>query len=268
MQTDSSEQTPFDDGALYDIVAGGDGFDYGFDFYVGLAKAAGGPVLDIACGTGRILLPCLQAGVDIDGLDLFEGMLTQLRKKAAARGLCPQLYQGDMASFQVGRRYALLMIPFNAFVHNLTTDDQIKSLVCCREHLQPGGLLAFDTSFPGSAWIMSPQNTRVLEGETTHPVTGLPVRSYDKRSFDRVEQLQHSVNEWEFLDAAGNVTATHRSRHSTRWIYKGEMALLLRVAGFEGWEILGGFDGRPLLHETDAMIVKAWNGAETGDLRT
>src|SRR5437773_1548315 len=125
VQTGPHESTPFDDGALYDVVAG-DGFDYGLDFYAGLAKAAAGPVLDIACGTGRILLPCLQAGVDIDGLDLFEGMLTQLRKKAAARGLRPRLYHGDMASFRLGRRYALIMIPFNAFVHNLTTDDQIK----------------------------------------------------------------------------------------------------------------------------------------------
>jgi SAM-dependent methyltransferase len=258
------EGTPFDDGALYDVWLG-DQFDYGRDFYVGLARAAQGPVLDIACGTGRILLPCLQAGVDIDGLDLFEGMLAQLRKKAAARGLRPQLYQGDMASFRLGRRYALIMIPFNAFVHNLTTDDQIKSLVCCREHLQPGGLLAFDTAFPGAAWITAPQNTRVLEGEMTHPETGLPVRMYDTRSFDRVEQLQYSINEMEFLDAAGNVTATHRSKHTARWIYKGEMALLLRVAGFEKWEILGGFDGRPLLQETDAMIVKAWNGTRQGE---
>src|SRR5262249_22033853 len=142
------------------------------------------------------------------------------------------------------------------------TDAQIQSLVCCREHLRPGGLLAFDTSFPGTAWIAAPQNTRVLEGETPHPETGLPVRCYDTRSFDRVEQLQHSCNQWGFLDAGGNVPATHRSRHTTRWIYKGEMALLLRLAGFARYSILGGFDGRPLLHETDAMIVKAWNGSQ------
>jgi hypothetical protein len=54
----------FDDGDAYDRVLGGKDITYGLDFYVGLARAANGPVLDVACGTGRILLPCLQAGVD------------------------------------------------------------------------------------------------------------------------------------------------------------------------------------------------------------
>jgi len=65
-------------------------------------------------------------------------------------------------------------------------------------------------------------------------------------------------NEIELLDATGKVIATHPSKTIIRWIYKAEMELLLRVAGSARWSILGGFDGRPLLHETDAMIVQAW----------
>jgi SAM-dependent methyltransferase len=257
MPTEPREPSPYDDGALWDVVA--DDLDYGLDFYVGLARAAGGPVLDIACGTGRILLPCREAGVDIDGLDRSEGMLNQLRNKAAARGWRPPLYQADMASFQLARRYALIMIPFDTFVHNLTPDAQVNCLVGCRAHLQPGGLLAVDTFIPDPAWIAARHNRRVREGRTTHPGTGLPIRGYYTRSFDRGEQLLHSVNEWELLDAAGNVTATHRSRHTTRWIYPHEMERLLQVAGYERWEILGGFDGRPLRPEAVTMIVKAWN---------
>ena len=60
---------------------------YGLDFYVDLALKANGPVLDIACGTGRIPLPCMQVGVDIEGLDLFEPMLKRLRANAACFGL-------------------------------------------------------------------------------------------------------------------------------------------------------------------------------------
>ena len=250
--------TPFDDGALYDILF--DGFDYGLAFYLGLARSAGGPVLDVACGTGRVLLPCLQAGIDVEGLDLAAGMLAVLRKKAEALGFRPRVYEADMASLQLGRRYALIMIPFNAFVHNLTTDHQVATLSRCREHLEPGGLLAFDAFFPGVAVITAPEDTRALELETTHPETGLPVRLFDTRSFDRVRQLQHSEIDIEMLDAAGNVVSTHRSRTTTRWIYKFEMELLLRTAGFGRWEIFGGFDRRPLARETDAMIVQAWNG--------
>jgi SAM-dependent methyltransferase len=251
-----SEPTPFDDGALYDAILGN--LEYGNDFYLGLARAARGPVLDVACGTGRILLPCLQADVDVDGLDLFPGMIAQLQSKAAALGLRPNVFEADMRSFRLTRRYALIMIPFNAFVHCLTTDEQIAALVCCREHLLPGGMLVFDTFFPGGSIIVATDNTRVLELETTHPETGCPLRVFDIRSFDRVAQIQNSLMEIEVLDAAGNVTTTHRSRTAIRWIFKGEMELLLRVAGFDRWKITGGFDGRPLEKETDLMIVQAF----------
>ena len=74
----SSLPSIFDDGDMYDVML--KDIPYGLDFYVALAREANGPVLDIACGTGRILLPCLQAGVDIEGLDLFESMLKTLRE--------------------------------------------------------------------------------------------------------------------------------------------------------------------------------------------
>ena len=253
------DATPFDDGALYDLLCGN--LDLGIDFYLGLARAARGPVLDVACGTGRIMLPCLKAGLDVDGVDLFPSMLTRLREKAAAMGFNPTLHQADMASFRLPRRYALIMIPFNAFVHNLTTDDQLATLRTCRDHLQPGGLLAFDTAFPGPHWIGAPSGQRVLEGEIPHPETGFPVRMWDTRTFDRVKQLQHSYNEVEMLDGKGRVVSVRPSKTTIRWIYKSEMELLLRLAGFVRWSILGGFDGRPLVNETDDMIVQAWTGS-------
>jgi SAM-dependent methyltransferase len=232
---------------------------YGLDFYVGLARAAKGPVLDVACGTGRILLPLLQTGVDIEGVDLFEPMLRTLRAKAAALGLSPRLHQADMSNFAVPRRFALVMIPFNAFIHNMTQAAQIRCLELCREHLLPGGMLAFDTFFPSVEIIGVPEKTRVLEGEIPHPDTGLPMRMYDTRTFDRVAQEQHSLNELELLAADGSIAKVYRSQCSARYIYKQEMELLLRVAGFARWEIAGDFDRRPLARETDAMIVMAWN---------
>ena len=247
----------FEDGDVYDLVL--KDIPYGLDFYVALAREANGPVLDIACGTGRILLPCLQAGVDIEGMDLFEPMLKTLRAKAAALNLSPQLHQSDMSDFSLPRRFAVIMIPFNAIIHNMTQETQIRCLQLCREHLLPGGILAFDTFFPSLEIVGAPENTRVLEGEFPHPDTGLPMRMYDTRTFDRVAQVQHSQNEIELLDAAGSVKTVYRSQVSSRYIYKHEMELLLRVAGFPRSEIYGDFDRRPLARESDAMIVSAWN---------
>jgi SAM-dependent methyltransferase len=256
---EASAATPFDDGELYDILAGD--LDYGLDFYIDLAKRAGGPVLDIGCGTGRVLLPCLQAGVDIDGLDLFEPMLARLRESATKLGLSPRLYRADMSDFQLPRRYALIMIPFNAFTHNLTQESQIRCLECCREHLRPGGTLVFDGAFPGLHWIGAQQDCRVLEGERADPRTGRTLRVFDTRTFDRVRQLQHSITEVESVGTDGIVELLQRSEFDMRWVYKEEMALLLRHTGYARWEITGDFGGRALIQETDGMVVRAWAGS-------
>jgi 2-polyprenyl-3-methyl-5-hydroxy-6-metoxy-1,4-benzoquinol methylase len=246
----------FDDGDLYDLMLSG--IQYGFDFYFDLARAANGPVLDIACGTGRILLPCLQAGVDIEGIDFFEGMLKTLRTKAAALGLSPRVHRADMSDFTLPRRFALIMIPFNAIIHNMTQDAQIRCLRLCHEHLLPGGMLAYDTFFPAASTVEVAPGTRVLEGEMPHPETGLTMRMYDSRTFDRVAQTQHSINDLELLNADGSIAKVYRTECSSRYMYKHETELLLRVAGFARWEICGDFDRRPLTRDTDAQIVMAW----------
>src|SRR5262245_28316523 len=127
--------TPFSDGELYDLIF--ENLDQGLTFYTDLARAAKGPVLDLCCGTGRVLLPCLKEGIDIEGVDLFAPMLTRLRDKARAAGFNPTLHEANMTNFRLQRRFALIMIPNNAIVHNLTTEDQVATLRTCREHLLP-----------------------------------------------------------------------------------------------------------------------------------
>jgi hypothetical protein len=82
---------------------------------------------------------------------------------------------------------------------------------------------------------------------------------YDTRTFDRVAQEQHSFYEIELLAADGGVEAVHRSQTTSRYVYKQEMELLLRVAGFARWEIHSDFDRNPLTRENQGMIVMAWN---------
>ena len=202
-QPANSLPSVFEDGDAYDLVLRD--IPYGLDFYVALAREANGPVLDIACGTGRILLPCLQAGVDIEGLDLFEPMLKTLRAKAAALGLSPRLHQADMSDFSLPRRYALVMIPFNAFIHNMTQEAQIRCLQLCREHCCPAASWRSIRSF--RRWrLLARRRTRACwKGSCRIRRTGLPMRMYDTRSFDRVAQTQHSLNEIELLAADGSV---------------------------------------------------------------
>lgn len=248
--------SPYDDGEMYDVVFRD--FDMDREFFVQLAREAKGPVLEVACGTGRLLIPCLEAGADVDGIDLHPAMLQTLRRKAKALGLEPRVTEADMRDFTQPRRYELVTIPFNAFLHNLTIEDQLSTLTCCREHLEPGGRLVLHISFFGAATIATSGAGPVLEMETVHPVSGHTLRLYDGRTMNPVEQLQHSINEIHEIDAKGNTLAVHRTETWVRWIHKPELELLLRQSGFLRYEILGGFDGRKLESEEDQMVVFAW----------
>ena len=207
----------------------------------GARAEAKGPVLDIACGTGRVLLPVLQSGADAHGLDLFPPMLETARRKAAALGFAPSLHHGDMADFTLPRRYALIMITFNAFCHMLTTDDQLRCLGCIRRHLIPGGLLAFDGAFPGLAWIGARQDQENSRSRSSTPGPARRCVPTTSRSFDRVAQLQRSRNEVELDEADGTTHIIHRSEFLVRWTYKAEMELLLRSAGFRALRALWWF---------------------------
>ena len=249
--------SPFEDAAAYDALFGDFDFDRGY--YVALAREAGGPVLEVTCGTGRILIPCLEASVDIEGVDLYLPMLERLRAKAAARGLAARVHHADMRSFALSRRYALVIIPFNGFVHCLTTADQIACLTTCREHLAPGGRLVFNTIPPHAVSAPSVEGVPVLEHEACDPATGRLTRIFDSRTLDRVAQVQHSVMTIEELDDDGRVVASRASITKMRWTWKPEMDLLLRAAGFARWTFEGGFDHEPFTPGSRLMLVNAWS---------
>lgn len=253
---DTPHPTPFDDAALYDLLF--TGFDYGLDYYVAQARSAAGPVLDLCCGTGRVLLPLLQAGVDADGIDGSVAMLEAAKRKAQAAGFAPRLSVQDMRAFRTERQYALVVIPFNSFIHNLTVADQIATLRACREYLLPGGKLTFDLFFPGPDYRAQPQDEPELELEFTHADTGNRLQAYDLRTLDQVAQIQHSENEIRELSPTGEVLSSRRTQTTIRWIYKQEMELLLTLAGFSRWEITRAFDGEPLTGATEPMLVTAW----------
>jgi len=166
-----------------------------------------------------------------------------------------------MRGFHMPRRYACIMIPFNAFAHVLTSDDQIATMRACHEHLLPRGRLVFDVFSATTEMLAAPVTEPVLELETRNPATGLVVRLYDGRRLDVATQTQHSQIAIEELDAEANVAHTHRFVTVVRWTWPSEMDLLLRLAGFAEREITGGFDGRPVAEHPGSIVVSAWRDA-------
>lgn len=254
-------RSPYEDPELYDLLF--DGYRDDVDTYLAHARATGGPVLDLACGTGRLLLPMLEAGLDVEGLELEPEMLSVLTRKARERGLEPVVHSGDMRDLDLTRRYAMIVCAFNTLVHNLTPEDWIATLRGCRAHLAPGGSLLFDVQTMNPEALCDPDGVPVQEFDVKFPEEGLTLRVFDTRRKDLVAQVQRSRIEVQELDAADEVVDTHRFETSLRWVQKNELALMLGLAGFERWEIHGGFAGEPLAPDSLQMVVRAW-GEEAG----
>lgn len=241
---------------LYDVVYS----DFVADIapHVELLRGAGGPALEVGCGNGRLLIPVLEAGLPCDGLDDSETMLASLRKKLAAKGLTTNVVRADMRDFSLPHRYVLISIPFNSFLHNLTQADQLKTLRCCRHHLEIGGRLVLTVFHPSVAklleWDGVEKKLKQLPYGDGH------VTIWDRADDDRVEQIRRMTRRIEFTDARGEVTRREVLTFELRYVYKPEMDLLLHVAGFSRW------DARPLFREyNDAGSAAGDRGLREGD---
>jgi len=235
---------------------------------VALMKGAGGRVLELCCGNGRILLPALAAGVGADGLDRSLPMLADLRDAMAVRGLEAGVHAGDMRSFDLPERYALIVIAFNSFLHNLTQNDQLATLRRCRAHLAPGGRLAIVTFHPAAAKLEEwAAGEKLVKDIPNRPGPGR-VRVFDTTVDDRIEQVRSVARRIEFIDDAGSPTRTEHWTFRIRYVFKPEMELLLLTAGFGHWTIRpmeSGPDGRGAFvdraaREGDTLLWTAWNG--------
>lgn len=120
-------------------------------FYVALAHEAsskGQAVLELGCGTGRVTIPMAQAGADVTGLDSAPAMLDIARAKAERAGVEIEWVEGDMAGFEIGARFGLVVIPFRSFLHLTTDDEQKQCLASIHRHLLPDGRLALNFYMP------------------------------------------------------------------------------------------------------------------------
>ena len=140
---------------FYDSVYVGTQGD--LEFYLKQAKKTKGKVLEIACGTGRVLLCLLKNGVDIEGIDISPKMLDVLNRKAQVMGLAPTVWKADMQNFNAHKKYNLIIVPYRAFNHVESSEDQIKTLKNFKEHLKKGGKLIINFFYPNFT-VMAKRN--------------------------------------------------------------------------------------------------------------
>ena len=216
-------------------------------FYRQLAKESGGPVLELACGTGRVLLPIAALGIPCVGVDASPAMLGILRGKNPPPNL--ELVEATMETFDLGaRRFPLIICPFRAFQHLLTVDAQLAALANVRRHLAPGGAFAFDVFDPKLAWIAAPAGTERLDA--TFNVDGVETKRFASTRMDLATQIMEVTFRSEPAQKTDGNTVIR-----LRWFYRYEIEHLLARAGFTDLTIYGGYDRRPWRPEGETIIV-------------
>lgn len=216
-------------------------------FYRELAMESDGPVLEVGCGTGRIYLDLLRAGVDADGFDISEGMLQVLEEKAEEDDLDPFVWRADMRDFESPREYDLVIAPFRTFLHNITLRDQLASLRNFREALAPGGRLALNFFTPNFDYICANYGEPDA-WSFTHD--GNRYRVTDVTDFiDEVEQVVASTRR-----VTRGEEAVREATFELALISKRQFELLLEATDWSGWTVFGGFGGDEL-EETDQEMV-------------
>jgi len=228
--------------------------------FVDAALESGGPVLEIGCGTGRVLIPTAQAGIPITGLDLSDHMLDVCRDalKDEARDVQERvgLVQGDMRDFDLGKKFALVTTPFRPFQHLISTEDQIKCLENIHSHLLPGGSFILDIFNPSLAGITADNLGQEIgaEPEFTTP-EGIKVRRFNKTTQrDHFKQILDVELIYYLAHPDGR---EERIVHAfqMRYLFRYEAEHLLARCGFAVQELYGDYGKNPFGSKSPGELI-------------
>ncbi|MFH1688519.1 MAG: class I SAM-dependent methyltransferase [bacterium] len=236
------------------------------DFYADEARKSGGPVLEIGCGTGRILIPTARQGIEIVGLDFSVHMQRACREKLAEEPAAVrervQLVKGDMRDFDLKRQFALVTMPFRPFQHLISTNDQIACLQCVHRHLKPGGRLIFDLFFPNMEYL-SGDNLGQEQGD--EPEVEFPDgRKFLRRFRITRRDVHHQVQDVEIIyyityPDGRKETVTHG--FPMRYLWRFEVEHLLARCDLKLIDVYADFERTPFgTHKVGEMVVVAERG--------
>jgi SAM-dependent methyltransferase len=224
-------------------------------FYAELARRHGGPVLEYGIGNGRIALPIARHGVKVEGIDLSRPMLADLKGRLADEPAEVRKYlrahHGDMRSRRLGRRFPLVLCPFNAALHLYSREDVERFLARVREHLAPGGTFVCDLSMPMFEDLLRDPARAYKAPRFKYPTTGEVVKYVEHFDYDRARQVLFVSMEFEPVGRPADAWMTPLAH---RQFFPREWEALLHYNGFEVEKVEGDFHGGPLDRTSDVMV--------------
>ena len=230
------------------------------DFYRQFARRCGSPILELACGTGRVLVALARAGYTVTGLDLSPAMLALARQKLADNEASVRdrvrLVEADMRHFALDERYTLVFCAINSFMHLLTQADQVRALHCVQAHLQENGLLILDLFSPDLYLAIGGSGQVAYDGEFSDAVHGTKVHKFVVSWVDRARQIHHMTFLYDEVAPDGTVHRTTAAIRQ-RYLYRYEAELLLERCGFVTEHVYGTYDLDEYSNESFKMLIVA-----------
>ncbi len=199
-------------------------------FYVGLAQAADGPLVELAVGNGRVAIPVAQAtDRTVLGIDTSPGMLDHARDRAVEAGVTLDLREGDMRELELDEPAALIYCPFRALLHLPTWADRRRTFERVAASLRPGGRFAWN------AFAFDHNIAARLDGH------------------HQDEPVPHSLR-YDVPDNRIDIVLDGGGTSSLWWTTKNEWLGLVDVAGLAVEALYGGFDGQPQTAESREYV--------------
>jgi SAM-dependent methyltransferase len=233
-------------------------YDDDVDAIVHLAQEMDGPLLELGCGTGRLLAPLAATGLPITGVDISAPLLAQARTKLATveGGNGVTLVQMDLRELELPQRnFAFAFCTSNTLMHLADPAEQLELLERITAHLRPGGLLLIDLFNPDLARLLEVQGVMELADWWMRD-TGTKVLKWSIRTVDLAEQIQETVFIYEEIAPDGTTQRTH-CPFTLRFLWRNEAELMLRVAGLQLETVWGDFEGTPYGDGAEHLILLA-----------
>ncbi len=224
--------------------------------YINLAKQIPGPVLEVGCGTGRVLAALIGADKPCDGLELSPAMLALAQRRCEGMlGKVPWgLVQGDMTAFELVRRdYGLAILASNTLMHSSCSIEQENTLKCLYQHLRPGGVLALDLFNPPVSDLVLQSGVTQAVDFWSGPKAGSTVTKWVRREVNWVEQLQETFITYETLFADDRLEKVE-VHFTLRFLWRHEVQLMLEKIGFKVQTMWGSYTREPIDDNSEVMV--------------